>query len=124
MSEFATVLNCMDGRVQRKVRDYLKASFGARFIDTVTAPGMVKNLAATTGRTAEILTDSRVSTVRHGSTQIAVAAHADCAGNPIPDAAQKKQLGEAMARLRHEFPDADIVALWLDSHQIVERIRS
>lgn len=124
MGDFATVLNCMDGRVQRKVNDYLKTTFGARYIDTVTAPGMVKNIASPTDRTEEIFSDSRISTEKHGSTQIAIAAHADCAGNPVPDATQKQQLSEAMTRLHEAFPEAEIVALWLDSNQIVERIRA
>ena len=123
MRDFAAVLNCMDGRVQRKVNDYLAATFGVRWIDTITAPGIVKNIASDTGRTSQILGDLQISLDQHGSTQIAVAAHAECAGNPVADKAQKDQLSAAKRRLAETYPDTEVVALWVNNSWIVERIR-
>lgn len=124
MPHFAAVLNCMDGRVQRKAADYFSATFGVRNIDTVTAPGMVKHLAHPTERTSQILDDLRISIAEHGSSQIGIVAHADCAGNPIPDRTQKKQVAVAMSALRSEFPEAEVVGIWLDTNSIAERIRA
>lgn len=123
MREFATVLNCMDGRVQRKVNDYLTASFGVRWVDSLTAPGMVQHIAEDTARTGQILADLGISLNRHGSRQIAVAAHADCAGNPVSDRTQKDQLGLATKRLAEQSPDAEVMALWVSDSWIVERVR-
>lgn len=123
MKEFGSVLNCMDGRVQRKVSDYLTATFGVRFVDTITAPGIVQHVAAQTARTAEILDDLRISLGKHGSTHIGIVAHADCAGNPVADKTQKGQVGAAMVQLAEMFPGTQVVGLWVDDRRIVERIR-
>ena len=98
--------------------------FGVRWVDTVTAPGMVKNIAADTARTTQILGDLQISMDKHGSTQIGVVAHADCAGNPVPDRTQKQQVVVAMSTLSSEFPEAEVVGIWLDINSIAERIRA
>lgn len=59
---------------------------------------------------------------KHGSHQIAVVAHHDCAGNPVPDNTQKTQVSRAMARIREVHPNAEVIGLWLDANLIVERI--
>ena len=123
MKEFGSVLNCMDGRVQRKVSDYLVATFGVRFVDTITAPGIVRHLAAQTPRTDQILEDLRISLDKHGSTHIGVVAHTECAGNPTADKTQKEQVRDAMARLMETFPDTQVVGIWVNERWIVERIR-
>ncbi len=122
MNEFATVLNCMDGRIQRPVADFLLDSFGARYLDTITAAGMVRHVADETGRSATILGDVAVSRDRHGSTQIAITAHHDCAGNPVPATNQQEQLIRAAARLGEMHPDAEIVALWVDQSWAVHSV--
>lgn len=124
MREFGSVLNCIDGRVQREVLDYLTATFAVRFIDTITAPGIVQHLASETERTAQILGDLAISRDNHGSEHIGVVAHADCAGNPVPDNAQKEQVAMAVSRLQTAFPKATVVGIWVNESSIVERIRS
>lgn len=123
MQDFGSALNCMDGRVQRKVSDYLTATFSVRFIDTITAPGIVQHIAAATPRTDQILGDLRISLGKHGSKHIGIAAHADCAGNPAPDRSQREQVSLAMSRLAELFPDVQVVGLWVNDRWIVERIR-
>lgn len=125
MRDFGTVLTCMDGRIQRKVSDYLLTIFGVRNLDTITAAGMIRHIAAKdTDRTPVVLGDLDVSVARHGSQDIAVVAHHDCAGNPTSDKVQRDQIGEAMTRLGQRHPDAEIVGLWVDRNWTVERIRS
>lgn len=124
MRDFGTLLTCMDGRYQRKAADYLTTSFGVRHVDTITAPGMVKHLAETTERTATILNDIDASMSKHHSNQIGVVAHADCAGNPVPDRTQQQQVAKAVGFLERRYPNADIIGLFIDEHRIVERIRT
>ncbi|MDX1469465.1 MAG: carbonic anhydrase [Acidimicrobiia bacterium] len=122
MGEFATVLNCMDGRVQRQVADYLANSFEARYIDTITTAGTVRHLATDTDQTITLLANLAVSLDKHGSSQIAVVAHHDCAGNPIADNAQIEQLGEAIGRIRDNYPELEVIALWVDTNWAIERV--
>lgn len=112
----------MDGRPQRRVADYLTTSFGVRNLDTITTAGMVRHLADDTDQTDTILANLDVSIEKHGSTQMAVVAHHDCAGNPVPADAQRQQLAKAVRRLRQRHPDAEVVGLWLGEYWIVEKI--
>lgn len=114
----------MDGRIQRKVSDYLLTVFGVRNLDTITAAGMIRHVAADTDRTAMVLGDLDVSVAHHDSQDIAVVAHHDCAGNPTSDKVQRDQILEAMTRMRHRYPDSEVVGLWIDRNWTVERIRS
>jgi hypothetical protein len=115
MAERATAVNCIDGRTQRPVLDHVATRFGARNIDLVTAPGAVRHLAAEPTAVGTSLIEAvRVSMTVNESTQIAVVAHQDCRGNPVPDRTQEAQLVSAAATLRLHFPEADVVALFLD----------
>ncbi|MBL7141032.1 MAG: hypothetical protein ISS74_09000, partial [Planctomycetes bacterium] len=113
---FATVLNCMDGRVQRPVAEYLCRRFGVDCVDTITEAGIIRFLAdrPDAPETLSALAKVRISTGKHASTQMAVAAHADCAGNPVSDQEQIAQVRRAATFLRHRFGGCEVVGLWLD----------
>jgi hypothetical protein len=113
----------MDGRVQRKLADYLTAAFGARHLDTITTAGLIRHLAEDTDQTWVLRSNLETSIRAHGSSQVAVAAHHDCAGNPLPDATQKKQVAKAVARLQRDYPQLEVIGIWLNDHWIVERVR-
>ena len=42
---FACAINCMDGRVQDAVKNYMKENYGVDYVDLVTEPGPNKILA-------------------------------------------------------------------------------
>ena len=112
---FGTAISCIDGRIQRRVLDQLELRFGVRNIDTITAPGAVKFLVGEQGDEGRMLLSSAlVSAIAHESTDIAVIAHSECAGNPVPDSVQKEQLTTARRILTEAFPEAEILALFLD----------
>ncbi len=113
---FCTVVNCMDGRVQTPVNTYLQGRFAAAYVDTVTEPGPNRILAECLDeRTiASILERVRISVEKHGSRGIAVVGHADCSGNPNARDVQDAQTRRAVAFLAREFPDAEILGLWVD----------
>lgn len=112
----------MDGRPQRKVADYLLTSFGVRFLDTVTTAGMVRHLAEDTEQTAAILTNLNHSVSNHQSVHIAVVAHHDCIGNPVPEKQQKRQLILAVERIDSIHPGREVIGLWFDEHRILSRV--
>ena len=113
---FCTAINCMDGRVQLPIINYLMERFGVEYVDSVTEPGPVKILAE---QTDQVMLDSifkrvSISTKKHGCQSIAICAHADCAGNPVDDETQKEQLQKATELLKDTYPDAEVLTLWLD----------
>lgn len=112
---FATALTCMDGRVQLPVNAAVRAIYSVSHVDTITEAGIVRFLAddPESHETMAALSSVRISLDRHGSREIAVAAHQDCAGNPCSDEEQLEQLGRAVAFLRDRFATCKIVGLWL-----------
>ena len=121
---FAAVINCMDGRIQTRTIDQLMTRFGARHIDNITTTGAVKHLDGAVDATGEgLLRSVEVSIEAHGTSQVAVVAHADCAGNPVPDAQQKTQLRNALLVVGERFPELEVIALFFDPKLGFERIR-
>ena len=57
-----------------------------------------------------------------GSRQIAIAAHDDCAANPIQAHQQQDQVIEGAAFLKNRFPQCDILGLWVDDARKVHEI--
>ena len=121
---FYTAVNCMDGRAQLPVIEYLTKRFKVDFIDSVTEAGAVLYLAERTGseQAKSILARTDISIKKHQSKGIAVIAHHDCAGNPVDDQTQIGQLAPAVNFLAQHYPDAEITGLWLDANFQVQQI--
>ncbi len=113
---FCTAVSCMDGRIQFPVGDFLRARFRTGYVDVVTEAGVVRILAEGEDSEAARSIFRRVdlSVEAHRSEGIAVVAHHDCAGNPVPEAEQRSQLEVAIERLARRYPTLEIVGLWVD----------
>ncbi|MFC1698886.1 carbonic anhydrase [Candidatus Omnitrophota bacterium] len=135
--EFATAINCIDGRAQKPVTEYMQKRFGVDYVDMITEPGPNKILSE--GKNVNIIEFIRekvkVSVKKHNSQIIAVVAHYDCAGNPAHygcagnpahygcaglhenEDLQKEHLRKAVnVIVSWGFPVKKIVALWLDEN--------
>jgi hypothetical protein len=121
---FCTAVNCMDGRVQRPVLDFLSSLFMADFVDQVTEAGPAGVLAADpeSALSQSIYSRIRVSVKAHGSIGIGVVAHYDCAGNPKPEAEQREDLRRSVKAIRARFPRQRVVPLWVDRHWQVSEV--
>lgn len=113
---FCTVINCMDGRIQLPVLDYLRDRFQRPFVDNITIAGPVRILKEQqpAGIVRAVLERLRVSVELHGSRSIAVVAHHDCAGNPVSEARQLAQLKPALAWVKQHYPQCEVIGLWVD----------
>ena len=122
---FCTAINCMDGRVQLPVIEYLKDRFGVTYVDSVTEPGPVKILAEQIdSQLAESIFDRvDISVGKHKSTGIAIVAHFNCAGNPAEESAQKKQLISAIENISVKYPELPVVGLWVDNEWKVFEVK-
>lgn len=116
--KFATAINCMDGRVQRPVIEYIEEAFSVDYVDMITEPGPNKILSE--GKDANIIESLKkkveISLKKHNSQIIAVAAHYDCAGNPASEDAQKEHLRKAINVITSWGFPVKIIALWLDEN--------
>ena len=84
-SSFGTAINCIDGRVQAPVAEWVRARFGVQYVDVVTAPGPDGVLTRGTPEANRLIREYvRVSQEAHASVVLAIAGHFGCAGYPVP----------------------------------------
>ena len=115
-SGFATLLNCMDGRVQLQANEAVRNHFEADFVDTITEAGIVKIMSDLTASNAALaaIESIGISLDAHESKGIAIAAHDGCAGNPVDDQLQREQLQRAVVFIENRFPGRPVIGLWVD----------
>lgn len=114
-NKFACAVNCMDGRVQDAVKNYLKENYGVDFVDVVTEPGPNKILEDNTN--APIIENIKkridISVNHHGAKIIAIAGHFGCAGNPVEKEEQVEHLRKARKTVEDFGFNAEVVILWV-----------
>ena len=120
---FYTAINCMDGRIQESVTNYIKKKYNVLFVDMITGAGPVKILSNKKIENLEsIISCIDISLKQHKSKGIAIVAHYDCAGNPISDEEQKKLLKKSVAFLSDKYINISVCGLWVDKEQKVEKL--
>ncbi|MFC1515486.1 carbonic anhydrase [Thermodesulfobacteriota bacterium] len=122
--EFCTAINCMDGRTQLPVINFLKDRFNAQYVDVVTEPGTNLILGKQTDRrlVESIFNRVDISLNHHHSKGLAVVGHYDCAGNPAEKSEQISHLKDAVTFLEDNYPKTEIIALWVDENWNVNEI--
>lgn len=129
--KFACVVNCMDGRVQDAVKDYIKNNYGVDYVDMVTEPGPNKILADaqsnpsnSSGQVIEnIKKRVEISIHHHGSKVVAIVGHFGCAGNPTEKDEQIKHLQLAKKTVEDFGLDVEVIILWVEGDwKTVEKI--
>lgn len=123
--KFGTVINCIDGRVQTPVNDFLKAAFGLDYVDTITEPGpnrvFSNNQDAATIEAA--LEKVNISATKHGSKVLGIVGHFDCAANPVDEREHIAQIQNAVKTLKSHIGDEmNILGLWVDEHWQAHRV--
>jgi len=123
-AKFAAAVNCMDGRVQVPVINFLKKKYGVDYVDMITEPGPNKILAEDRNSAAADSIRKRVeiSISKHFSKLIAVVAHYDCAGNPVDKETQIKHLLAAVKTVKSWGFNADVIGLWVDDKWQVHEV--
>lgn len=121
---FATVINCMDGRTQLPVIDYMKTRFNVDYVDVITEPGPVKVIAEQWNayQVHSIQQRLMISQEKHGSKHLALVAHHDCAGNPVEKSKQIEQLRRSIESIRLWGFKGDVVGLWVDENWAVQEV--
>ena len=122
--KFCTAINCMDGRAQLPVINFLKDRFHAQYVDVVTEPGTNLILGEQTDRglIESICNRVDISLNHHHSKGVAVVGHYDCAGNPAEKSDQVSHLKNAVSFLEDYYPETEIIGLWVDENWKVNEI--
>ncbi len=121
---FCTAINCMDGRMQLTVINYLQKRFDAIHVDMITEPGPNKILAegANSATVASIQRRIDISIKKHNSVGIGIVGHEDCGGNPAGKSEQFEQLKAARNFLQETYPTLPSIALWVTLKGNVEEL--
>jgi carbonic anhydrase len=120
----ATAINCIDGRVQQPVAEYLKRKLGVAFVDMITDPGPDGILAQMTDYEAikAIRKGVNISVQQHGSQHIAVIGHHDCTGNSVDTETHHSHIRSAVQSVRIWYPRAVVLGLWVNEGWEVEEV--
>ena len=121
---FCTAITCMDGRIQLPVNNYLREKFGDNYVDTITEAGPVGIISAGENKyiIEGILKRLQISVNNHGSDNIALVAHHDCAGNPVPFEEQIAHLKKSLLFIKSAYPGQRVIGLWVNENWEVEEI--
>ncbi|GAB6137490.1 carbonic anhydrase [Halanaerobaculum tunisiense] len=120
--KFVTAINCMDGRVQTQVVEWMTEEFKADHVDMITEPGPEAILATGGEQLASIRERVDISVNKHGSSVVAVIGHWDCAGNPADKEIQLAQIKEGVEEVTDWYDELEVVGLWVNQDWQVEKV--
>ena len=122
MDTRATCLNCMDGRVQLPVINWIRETYQVDFVDVVTEAGM-DGVLSKQEDISEILRSINISVTLNKSTRLFVVGHHDCRGNPVDEPTHHQQIASAVNRLKTHWTKQPITGLWVNPQWSVEVVR-
>jgi len=122
--KFGTAINCIDGRTQEPVIDFMKQKYGIDGVDMVTFPGVdgVLSSIGNFNTIALIRNAVSISVERHGSRIIAVVGHFDCAGNPGNREHHYAHIRKAVQQVSSWNFDAKIVGFYVNDKWQIEEV--
>ena len=115
----AACLNCIDGRVQLPVLNWIRKQYNIDFVDVVTSAG-IDRLLASQDNIDGILQSVNISLNTNKSTRIFIVAHHDCRGNPVDEKTHHRDVAKSIKRLRLHWPKLEIVGLWVNRRWQIE----
>ncbi|TET32217.1 MAG: hypothetical protein E3J72_20230 [Planctomycetota bacterium] len=119
---FATAINCMDGRVQQPVINFLRRNYDVDYVDMITEAGPDGLIASGSALIENIRNRVAISVEKHGSSVILIAGHCYCAGNPVSDDEHKEHIRRSVEAVRSWGYPADVIGAWIGEDWKVEII--
>lgn len=121
--KFGVAVNCIDGRVQTPVADWIKLHGPVQQVDMITEPGVDRLLASgeKEGLT-RIYERVKVSLNAHKPLILAIAGHFDCAANPAEFDEHKKQIEDSVELISSWRLGIRIVGLYVNEWKSVDLI--
>lgn len=118
----AICLNCIDGRVQMPVIRWIQRHAGVELIDMITEPGMDGLLSNKTNDIQPVFRKIEISVKNNNSQWIYIVAHHDCRGNPVSEEEHRREVAEAVTRVRERFDKLPVIGLWVGASWEVELV--
>lgn len=123
LGKFATSINCVDGRVQSPISDWIKQKYSIDYVDAVTHPGSdkvmaEKNIDCITQIKSKVLT----SISAHNSKLVVVSGHHDCASNLSTEDMHITQIQKSINVVKSWRLPVTIVGLWVNKQWKIKQI--
>jgi|SRR5262245_2629612 len=120
---FATAINCIDGRVQVPVLDWIRFHLNVDYVDLITEPGPDKAIISGSEETyRSIFEKANLSIKTLGSKSISIVAHHDCRANPVSKEKHIELIQECVEVLVRWRLGVRILGLWVNEWKYVEVI--
>ena len=121
--KFATAINCIDGRTQYPVSEWIKANHSIDYVDTITEPGCDNVMQSGGEKIEQIKSKVLISINAHGSTIIVVAGHHDCAGNPVSKEEHFSHIKNSVKVIKSWNLPVKVFGLWVNDQWQIELIQ-
>ena len=124
--KFAVAINCIDGRVQLPVIEWLKENYRVDFVDIVTepAPDLILSTIEDDVKIESIRSRVELSIKKHDTRIVAVVGHHDCAGNPVDEKKHIKHISGAIKIVESWGYNVKVIGLWVDAEWTIKIINS
>ena len=120
---FATAINCMDGRTQEPIISWAKKTFEVDYVDAITEPGPDKILAEGSDTLIESIKNRvMISVNKHGSQNVIMVSHHDCAGNPVSKEEHLDQLKKSVDVISSWELGVKIIGVWIGEDWKVNKL--
>ncbi|HMK53672.1 MAG TPA: carbonic anhydrase [Methanobacteriaceae archaeon] len=120
---FATAINCIDGRVQLPVRQWLIDNYSVDSVVKITAPGPDKLLHENQDIQVEVIKNNlKLSVETHEPVVVAVVGHYDCVANPVEKDVHLEQIKAAITTVKSWNFSINLVGLWVDDQWSVSEV--
>lgn len=121
--KFGTAINCIDGRTQGPVSNWIKQNHSVDYVDMITEPGSDKSLLMDNKeRIEQIKTKVNISIKAHKSSIIVIAGHYDCAGNPVSKEEHLEQIKKSVSIIKSwNFP-VKVFGVWVNDQWKIEQV--
>ena len=121
---FATSINCIDGRIQLPISNWIKQKYSVDYVDVITHPGSDKIIGEKNIEgISEIKTKTLVSINAHNSKLVVISGHHDCAGNPVSKEMHLIQIKKSINIIKSWNCPVTVIGVWINDQWEIEEIQ-
>ena len=122
--KFGTAINCIDGRTQEPVINFMKKKYDIDGVDMVTFPGAdgIFSVRENLDKIEIIRRSVSISIEKHHSRIIAIVGHFDCAGNPGDKEHHHAHIRKALHEVSSWNFDAQIAGYYVNDKLQIEEV--
>ncbi|MDH3492091.1 MAG: hypothetical protein OEM82_00955 [Acidobacteriota bacterium] len=123
MDTFGCAIDCIDGRAQMPVIEWVKFHGSVQYVDMITEPGADGCLAREDSKiTNRIHHTTQVAIRAHNPSIIAVCGHFDCVANPVSNEEHIADIKKSAGIVGHWVPEIRVVGLFVNEFGSIDLI--